>query len=247
MQLNEMNFKMNPNKSTAHNKESNTMSDPAAPRISIILNIIITGIQVIIAAITYPFLPDRIPIHWNFAGQIDGYGDKFWGVFLWPLISIGIFLLIRLSVWLGPQLGSDNRQVNLSFADRLNVALALLFLAFQLVIIAAGFHMPVDIIFIVNTLLGALFIFIGNYLGKIRRNFWVGIRTPWTLVSDVSWERTHRMGGWLFVAVGVLILILEFAPGITMRSLLALLIIPAVAWLVVYSYLVYRQEQQHTH
>src|SRR5258708_28004997 len=55
-----------------------------------------------------------------------------------------------------------------------------------------------------------LFIFIGNYLGKLRRNFWAGIRTPWTLASDVVWERTHRFGGWLFVIGGLLGVIMSF-------------------------------------
>lgn len=235
---------MDPNE---NNDENTIVPTSTAERASITFILITTGIQLGIAMLTYPFLPERIPIHWNIDGQIDRYGDKFWAIFLWPLLSIGLFLIIRFAIWLGPQLGSDNRRLNLSLVGRLHIGTSLLCLAMQLVVIAAGFRLPINITFVTNTLLGVIFIFVGNYLGKVRRNFWMGIRTPWTLMSDVSWERTHRMGSWLFVAVGIIILILEFVPGITTRALLPFVILPAIAWLVLYSYIVYRQEQQHSH
>src|SRR6266567_4250221 len=94
---------------------------------------------------------------------------------------------------------------------------------------------------IVNLILvGVLLIFIGNYMGKLRRNFWAGIRTPWTLVSEVSWERTHRFGGWLFVVGGLLGVIMSFVPPLRYWGIITILVLIVVI-LVGYSYLVYQR------
>jgi uncharacterized membrane protein len=69
----------------------------------------------------------------------------------------------------------------------------------QLVTLAQVFHLPINVSFIMALTLSAMITYMGNYMGKLRRNFWAGIRTPWTLVNDTVWERTHRFGGWLFV------------------------------------------------
>ncbi|HEU5228101.1 MAG TPA: SdpI family protein, partial [Ktedonobacteraceae bacterium] len=91
-----------------------------------------------------------------------------------------------------------------------------------------------------------LFIFLGNYTGKMRRNFWMGIRTPWTLASAVVWERTHRLGGWLFVAVGLLGIPLSFVPALRLWGI----VIPIIAvsiFLYIYSYVCYQRQIQSGH
>jgi uncharacterized membrane protein len=118
------------------------------------------------------------------------------------------------------------------------VGLLLFFLVLQLTTIAIALHFPVDILFVMNLSLAALFILIGNYLGKLRRNFWACIRTPWTLANSTVWERTHRLGGWLFVGVGFLAIIVGFVPFLRMWGMLVLILL-ASAFLVVYSYVVY--------
>lgn len=97
-----------------------------------------------------------------------------------------------------------------------------------------------NVSFVINLAVSVLFIFIGNYLGKLQRNFWAGIRTPWTLASDIVWERTHRLGGWLFVGAGVLGIITAFIPALRIWGVLGLVLLVSVV-LVVYSYIVYRQ------
>ena len=94
--------------------------------------------------------------------------------------------------------------------------------------------------FVINLGMSVLFIFLGNYMGKLRRNFWMGIRTPWTLTSDVVWERTHRVGGWLFVAIGLLGIPFSFVPQLRIFGMLVLIVLAAI-FLTIYSYLCYRQ------
>ncbi|GHO80924.1 hypothetical protein KSD_86950 [Ktedonobacter sp. SOSP1-85] len=112
----------------------------------------------------------------------------------------------------------------------------------QAIATANNLGMNLDISFFISLGLGGLFIFTGNYLGKLRRNFWMGIRTPWTLSSDASWERTHRVGGRFFVACGLLCIPLSFMPAFRPWFLLSLVLLMA-AFLYLYSYISYRREQ----
>ncbi len=91
-----------------------------------------------------------------------------------------------------------------------------------------------------NLSMAVLFIFLGNYMGKLRRNFWMGIRTPWTIASDVVWERTHRLGGWLMVAVGLLGIPFSFVPQLRIFGMVVLIVLVAI-FLYIYSYLCYHQ------
>jgi uncharacterized membrane protein len=116
----------------------------------------------------------------------------------------------------------------------------LLDLVLQLTATAIALGFPVDVSLVVNLAISALFIFVGNYLGKLRRNFWGGIRTPWALASDVMWERTHRLGGWLFVMGGLLGLILSFIPHVGTFGIVTIGIVITLAS-AVYSFLVYQR------
>jgi immunity protein, SdpI family len=110
----------------------------------------------------------------------------------------------------------------------------------------AAFGHTVNMTTVILPLVGVLFIVLGNFLGKIRPNWFVGIRTPWTLSSQLSWDKTHRLAGWLFVLMGILFF--PVAAIQTTWSLITMLVIDAVcvAWLIVYSYLVYRNDPHRT-
>ena len=196
--------------------------------------------QILLALVTYPLMPATVPTHWDAAGHVNGYGPKWVDTFLFPAINLGLFLLLRLLLSIGPRLGSINRQTNTVVVDRILAGVFLLMLIVQLTVAAQAFDLPVDSLFIVSLAISSLFLYIGNYLGKLRRNFWAGIRTPWTLVSDTTWERTHRLGGWLFFVTGVLGIAFSFNPSLRLWSLVGLVLLDAVV-LYVYSYLVYRR------
>ena len=94
---------------------------------------------------------------------------------------------------------------------------------------------------VITLLVGGLFIIVGNYLGKVRRNFFIGIRTPWTLASDEVWARTHRVGGWLFVMAGIAIISSAGSPPTLLPIVLLVPICSAAVISVAYSYFVYRK------
>jgi uncharacterized membrane protein len=231
---------------------SNDSGDKITPKpmfqISIDLLIwAIIAIQIIVAIYGLIVLPDTVPIHWGINGQANGYGPKWVATFLFPLMSIGIYVLIRVLLAAGPRLGGRQATTaNLQIAKIIIAAIILFMLVIQLATIAQSLGIGFDMTTVVMLAVSVLFIFIGNYLGKIRRNFWMGIRTPWTLTNAVVWERTHRLGGWLFVAVGLIGIVCSFIPSLRLWGI----IVPIIAvciFLCIYSYICYRQQMQVEH
>lgn len=199
-------------------------------------------IQITIGIYGFIVLPDTVPIHWGVNGQANGYGPKWIDTFLFPLMSIGIYVLIRALLAAGPRLGGRQATAtNLQIAKVMIAAIILFMLVIQLATIAQSLGVGFDMTTVVMLAVSVLFIFIGNYMGKMRRNFWMGIRTPWTLTNAVVWERTHRLGGWLFVAVGLIGIVCSFIPSLRLWGI----IVPIIAvciFLCIYSYVCYRQQ-----
>ncbi len=213
------------------------------PSIDLLIWVII-AIQVIVAVYGFAVLPDTVPIHWGIDGQVNGYGPKWMGTFLVPLVSIGIYVLVYALTAAGPHLGGREHTVaNLRLRKIILTGFILFLLIIQLSTIAQSLDLGFDMPMVIMLTISVLFIFLGNYMGKMRRNFWIGIRSPWTLTSSVVWERTHRLGGWLFVAVGLLGILLSFVPALRIWGI----IVPIIAvciFLYIYSYVCYRQQVQ---
>ncbi|WP_220192495.1 SdpI family protein [Ktedonospora formicarum] len=205
-----------------------------------VLMAVILTIQVLLSVGAYPFLPDQVPVHWNISGQANSYAPKGVGLTLLPLISFVIFVVLRLIVKLGPRLTRDGEQNNSHFIDVTLSGVMLLMLVIQLATVALSLGVHLDMRFIISLVVSLFLIVIGNYMGKLRRNFWAGIRTPWTLTNDTVWERTHRLGGWLFVAAGLIGLISSFVPQLSVAGLLVpILGVSIICY--VYSYFVYQR------
>lgn len=200
----------------------------------------IIGAQLLIALISYPFMPDIVPVHWNAAGQVNGYGPRWMGTFLFPATSLGIYLLVHVLLSIGPRLNTNGQRATSEVVDRILIGSFLILLIAQLVTLAEVFHLPVNVSFVMSLALSAMIIYMGNYMGKLRRNFWAGIRTPWTLVNETVWERTHRFGGWLFVVTGLLGIVLSFVPSVRIWGIVSLLLLDTVL-ACVYSYVIYRR------
>lgn len=149
----------------------------------------------------YSSLSARIPVHWNIHGKVDGWAGKGLGAFGLVGVQLVFLLWIVAGEWLSP-LHFKVEPFRDSF-NYLMVICAGLVAYLHAVILLAGLHPERDF---GRWMVAGLFLFfawIGNLLGKTRRNFWVGIRTPWTLASDAVWIATHRLGARILVAVGV--------------------------------------------
>ena len=186
-------------------------------------------------------LPDPMASHWDATDQVDGYTSKFWGVFMMTLVTLGMFLLF-LAI---PNI--DPLKANIAqFRETFN-----LFIAFMV-----GFMVFVHALTLRWNLgytdfgigqamlpaMGLLFIVIGFMLRKAKRNFFIGIRTPWTLSSDIVWEKTHQLGAILFMASGVLAVIGGFIGGMVAFWMLMAPLLGSTIFLLVYSYVLYQKE-----
>ena len=197
----------------------------------------------VLAAAMYPVLPDPMPSHFGMDGRPDDYLPKFWGVFLFPLVMLATTLLLAVLPKISPRGFEMERFAGTWKILRLTM-LGFLLLIEVLVLDAARSGRPLSNRVVIGAV-GLLFVIIGNFLGKVTRNFFAGIRTPWTLANEEVWLRTHRLAGKLFVAAGLLIAasgFLTFTPMLLVGMAGAIggaALIP-----VVYSYFVYRKLEQ---
>ena len=207
----------------------------------------IIGAMFLLAAVVWPSAPDRIPVHWGLSGEPDRYGGKIEGLLLIPLITLGVYLMMLLL----PKL--DPRRANYALFEgaygvlRLSTVVFLALIYGLILLWVRGFEL--DVAVVVPVLVGGLLVVIGNLLGKIRPNWFVGVKTPWTLSSSRSWVKTRRMAGWTFVLLGMAMVVLGFAgPADPGWALVTLVVAPlgSVLWLFVYSYLVWRSDPEKT-
>jgi len=181
-----------------------------------------------------------IPVHWGIDGTPDRYGGKAEGLLMLPLVTLGIALLFTLILYIDPL---RNNIMQSGKAYTITWTVLLLFMAavhLFVVLFALGWVENTNLIFSLG--MGVLFLILGNYMGKIRRNYTFGIKTPWTLASDHVWDKTHLLGGKLFVLVGLLMLIGAFLPGTFQLYLMLGSLFGVIALVMGYSYLVWRND-----
>lgn len=186
-------------------------------------------------------LPDPMASHWGPNDQVNGYISKFWGVFLMPLIALGMFALFLLVPSIDP-LKANIAQ----FRDVFNLFISLI-VAFLLYvhILSLRWNLGYTDFRMSQAMLpamGILFFFLGYMLRKAKRNFFIGIRTPWTLSSDRVWDETHRLGSVLFMISGALAFLGSFFGGMTAFWFLFVPLIASTLVTLIYSYLLYQRE-----
>jgi uncharacterized membrane protein len=180
----------------------------------------------------YDRLPEKIPVHWDIRGQPDKIVPRqeawvnFW---LMPPLMGGFLGLTLLLPWLSPkQFKVDPFRETYDYI----MAVVIMLCGYIHLILVVGSFNP-DLSLIRFMVAGILFFFavIGNVLGRVRRNFWMGVRTPWTLASEAVWIKTHRLAAWLFVAFGILggiaclagVPLIAIFPGLIVAALLPVL------------------------
>ena len=192
---------------------------------------------VIASILVYPQLPERIPTHWSASGEVNGWSSRLWGAWVLPLIMAVTFLILRAVPHIDP------RKANYAKFSGMYDALIILILGFLLVvhgvILANAAGVPVRVDRIMMPLVGVFIVAIGFLVPRAHPNWFVGIRTPCTLTSDLSWERTHKVGGPLLVVFGILMIAAGFIAPEQAIWVLVTAAVALVAFLFVYSYQVW--------
>ena len=195
------------------------------------------------SAWAWPRIPDgaRVAIHFGPGGEPDGFTGKGWALTMTPLLTAGLSVLFLLLPRVEPRqrhLVASLRALN---AVWVGVAAFLAVAHAHVALYAAGYRVPAGAV--MSAGVGSLLILIGNYLPKVRSNWFLGIRTPWTLSSERSWHRTHRLAGRLFVAAGLVALPSALLPpGPAQAAVVLAAVLAPVPALVAYSWWAWRED-----
>jgi len=209
-------------------------------RLTVSITILLLAAFFVIGFAVWDLMPDQMASHWNANDQVDDTMSKFWGVFMMPIMAAGMFLLFILL----PNI--DPLKANIvQFRESFNLFIVLIMVFFGYVWVLSllwnlgytNFKMSAAML----PAMGLLFMYVGYMLRKAKRNFFIGIRTPWTLSSDRVWDKTHQLGSVLFFASGALALISSLFGNNAIWFVMVPLLGSAL-FLVVYSYWLYREE-----
>jgi uncharacterized membrane protein len=206
--------------------------------------IIIFGIILLSFAIGiyyYPQMPEKLVSHWSSQGEVNGYTSKFWGLFLIPIISVGMLLLFILVPRIDPL--KSNIQQFRKYYDRFVVLIIVFLFYLYLLTIFWNSGYPFNMITFLSPALAILFYYSGILIENAKRNWFIGIRTPWTLSSDKVWDKTHKIGGKLFKIAGVVTLSAIFFQYFAIFIIVVPVIIASI-YTVVYSYIEYQKEMK---
>ena len=203
--------------------------------------LVIAAVAVAVSLWAYPQLPPTVATHWNVRGEADGFSGRVVAVSIMPLLIIvmtGLFNVL-------PRL--DPRRANYAkFIDTywlIANAVILFILIGHGMIVATGLGVPVKIDRFMPIGVGLLFIVLGNFLTRVEPNWFIGIRTPWTLSSDTVWRKTHRTGGGLMVLGGLAVTTSAFLPQSAFLPLLIGAVLVMAVIPIVQSFVLWKRER----
>lgn len=207
---------------------------------------VITGLvflSFIVSIYFYPHVPDPMATHWNSRGEVDGYMSKFWGLFFMPLVITGLAALFLAIPRIDPK--RENIVKFRKYYDGFIIVLIFFMLAVHLQVLLWNTGIQISPNAVIPAGIGLLFYYIGILMENAERNWFIGIRTPWTLSSDRVWKKTNRLAGKLFRIAGVVAVLGAFFR----ENAFFFILVPALfiaGFTAVYSYLEYQKELKQT-
>jgi uncharacterized membrane protein len=195
----------------------------------------------IIAVWVYPHLPDKVPSHWNIQGEVDGYQSRFWGAFFAPLMAMGLYLLLLFLPIIDPKRDNYLRFTSAYSFMRWSLVIFMAIIYGITILVALGYSINVGLV--VKAMVSFLLIIIGNFMGQFRHNYFVGIRTPWTLANEEVWQRTHRLGSRIWVIGGLVCLAMSvfntvWSAVVFFTAIMIMTLVP-----IIYSYIIFNKFQ----
>ena len=199
-------------------------------------------ISFVLALFLYPQMPERMASHWNIKGEVDGYMSKFWGLFLMPFTLLVLFLLFLLIPKVDPL--KENIKKFRRYFDGFILLITLFLFYVYLLTILWNLGVRFDMGKMTIPTLGLLFYYTGILIEHTQRNWFIGIRTPWTLSSEEVWKKTHKLGGRLLKISGIVALLGIFFQDL---ALLFAIVLPlfSVPFTVFYSYFEYSKTKDN--
>lgn len=206
---------------------------------SIITMWVLAFISPIMFLAAYSYLPESVPIHWNAQGQVDNYGSKAMAAFIFFLP-----LLLALMFQFLPKI--DPKKQNYVKFQKYYDIFAIFFIAFFVVVngvMLTEILKPgtLSIGLVISIGVSLMLIVLGNMMGKIKHNYFMGIKTPWTLADPDVWNKTHRIGGIMWVVIGILALITSFISTVIFSVILLVGALGSTVVLYILSYVWFKK------
>lgn len=202
--------------------------------------LIIIFASFIIASYLYPIMPNMMASHWNYKGEVDDYLPKSFLLFLMPIISVFLFLIFLIIPRIDPL--KENIKKFRKQYDRFIILINLFIFYIYILTILWSLGSRFNMILFMLPVLAVIFYYSGVLMEKSERNWFIGIRTPWTLSSEEVWRKTNKLGGKLFKAMGIIILFGIFIPDFAIFVIVIPIILLCI-YPVVYSYIEFKKEQ----
>jgi len=207
-------------------------------RKSEIISLLIIMISFIIGIYFYSLLPDKVASHWNARGEVDGYMSKFGGLFLMPIISLVLLLLFIIIPKIDPL--KHNIEKFRKYFDGFIVLMMLFLFYLYILTILWNIGVRFNFVHLLVPIFSIFFYYCGILIQKAQRNWFIGIRTPWTLSNEQVWNKTHKIGGILFKIAGIISLIGILLPEYALFFVICPVIIASL-FPVIYSYFAYQK------
>ena len=205
----------------------------------LILTSVVILVPIIIGLILWNKLPDKIPTHWNAAGEVDGWSSKAFAVFGLP----GFLFVLHWLCLLGTNADPKKQNINAKVWSIVLWVCPVISVLGAVLMYGTALGMQFAVEKIIPSLVGITFIIIGNYLPKCKQSYTMGIKLPWTLNDEDNWNRTHRLGGKLWVVCGLVLIVSMVLPSSFMIAAFFVIITVAVLVPTVYSYLLFKKKQ----
>jgi uncharacterized membrane protein len=217
------------------------MPNPIKPTIKTeILPLLFIIISAIASFYFYAHFPERVPIHWNFQGQADNYGSPFFAAFFFPALLVFLYILFLTIPYADPKRDRYSEFTGVYHIFKGMIIFIMAAIYFIASLNGLGFNIPIGLF--VPSLIGLMFIVMGALMPRIKPNWFMGIRTPWTMSNEEVWRKTHVFGGKVFILSGILFALTPFFPASFRAPAFIAFIVFMLFGTIGYSYYAYREE-----
>ncbi|MCR9133796.1 MAG: SdpI family protein [bacterium] len=199
----------------------------------------------IFSAYIWDELPDEVPTHFNLQGEADDWGPKWVNAIMFPAIGLGTYLLLVFLPLIDPKKRIESTQKPIA-AIRIITSMFMVFM--YVFIMAESLGTDINFSIYLQIAIGMLFLVLGNYMHSIKQNYFIGVRTPWTLENETVWKRTHRITAKVWTAGGLIMMIapLTISHSVAYWSFFGVVIAVLVLVPVIYSYVIFQQLDSQT-
>ena len=202
--------------------------------------LIILVILTILLEISVLFMPDVVPLHYNISGAPDRMGSKYW-MYLFDLLPLAVYGLMSITKKIDPRKENLEKSSNYELMKYLVTGLIL-----GITVVATGrvFFKELSVRTGLLIIIGVFFVMIGNYMPRIRQNYFMGIKTPWAIHDENNWKATHRIGGMTYVLMGLLFIVSAFLTGTLSFIIMIISLLLSTVFVYVYSYWYFKRHQE---